>query len=75
MFAGEKAAWNLKDSKLMVAAKEVPQIKSNYHYCAVACNSGRCLYSCGPEGEDREADVEDAVEGSCPLSNVEGDLR
>ena len=42
-------------------------------FCKVACAEGRCLYSCGPEGEDREADVEDAV-SSCPLSNVEGDL-
>lgn len=37
------------------------------------CNSGRCLYSCAAEGEDREADAEDAL-SSCPLSNVEGDL-
>ncbi len=39
----------------------------------VACNSGRCMYSCAEEGGDREEDVEDAL-SNCPLSNVEGDL-
>jgi len=43
-------------------------------FFSVVCADGECLYSCATEGDDQEADIEN-LQSSCPLSNMQADLR
>lgn len=73
---GAEAADNYVDFNFGLFAGEYKYVvgaSSSVNAVKMSCPGGECLFSCGPDKENREADVTDYLKAECPVRNAFAD--